>query len=683
MKKRLIVTLYFLIFITFMVLSILGKLFHLPGNITIIIGFILSALFLFVAFVLLKYDPHISILFWLPTLVTFSNSAIQLTGGISQSMLLPLYFLLILLVMFKSEIRGLIITLSLIFILEVSSAFVHQKITFHFSTIIVLFIGISLLISLFVRNLKRSKKHVEKKLDDMEKTTSVLTTPVSMDNETEMLRTFKYSKEGVDLKANEKMKEFIKPILTMIFQTIPSYSSVLFLKDAKNDSFFLFLINSHSAYINNNAVVTRKTGTYNWVIKEREPLINGQFLADSTFLEYYSRDEDVRSLIMVPLMDESVLIGLLICDNKDENIFNWETKEKLKVFSNMIVSTITLFKKIYFAQKAVFHFLTLDKITKEVSKDLETDSVLNNLSDIAQQAFNFDLLVLIQCKDNTEPVIIRTIPSGSFNLAGKKVSIDNSLAGFVIKKNHEIIKQQKINTPYFFIGEKGLDGYQSFFGVPMRKDEAVVGELVLLNESTANFSDEDKEPIKFLADLTYVALEKAKLYEEVKALSIRDGLTGAFNHRYFQEKLADEIRRVQRSGLPFAILMFDIDNFKKFNDTYGHQIGDSILKHLAEIVMKSIREIDIFARYGGEEFIILLPDTEKEGALEVAEKIRLLIEIRPLNIHDIIYPITVSIGCAVFPSDGEDKNTLIKSADDALYSAKQEGRNCVRTAGKL
>jgi diguanylate cyclase (GGDEF)-like protein len=681
MKRILLLTSYSLTIVVLLFFSILGKFLLTPGTITIVIGSILSLLLLLLVYILLKWNLTLNVLLWMPIFAIIANLSVQLTGGFPHSIFIPLYFFLIVVVILKSEIAGIILCLSLIVIPEVSSALLNEQMDVNFVVTMSLYLLVSVLIAYFIGILKSKKKNIETRLNELEKSTSVLATPVSTDDENELFESFKHIKNGVDLKASEKMKEFIEPILDTVSQSVSSHSSAIFLKDEKRDVFFLFLIKSHSAYINSNAEITKNMGTYNWVIKEKEPLLNTQFLVDSSMLGYYTRDEDVRSIIIIPLIEESNLIGLLVCDNKEENTFNWETKEKLKVFGNLIVSTVTLFKKIYHSQKAVYNFLTLDKITKEVSKDLETDNVLKNLSDIAQQAFKFDLLVLIRCEDGKKPMIFKTIPSEGFDLVGTTVSIDSSLAGFVIKNNMLIIKKQKIDTPYFFSGENKLEIYRSFFGVPMRKDEKVVGELALLSRNRAHFTEEDKEPIKFLADLVYVALEKAKLFEETKALSIHDGLTGAFNHRYFQEKLLEEIKRAERSkSSPFSLLMFDIDNFKSFNDDYGHQIGDSVLKHISEVVKKNIREIDIFARYGGEEFILLLPNTEKEGAVSVAEKLRKLIAINPLVTKKKNYFITVSVGCSVFPSDGEDKNTLIKRADEALYKAKQDGKNLVRTA---
>jgi diguanylate cyclase (GGDEF)-like protein len=165
----------------------------------------------------------------------------------------------------------------------------------------------------------------------------------------------------------------------------------------------------------------------------------------------------------------------------------------------------------------------------------------------------------------------------------------------------------------------------------------------------------------------------------LKDLAIRDGLTGLYNHRYFQETLAVELVRSNRYRKSVSLVFMDVDAFKKYNDTYGHPEGDKILITLANIFSDSLRKSDTVARYGGEEFVLILPETEREGALHLAENIR-------RNVFDHPFPgretqpfgrITISLGVATFPEDGTDGSSLIERADKALYAAKAGGRNKV------
>lgn len=176
-----------------------------------------------------------------------------------------------------------------------------------------------------------------------------------------------------------------------------------------------------------------------------------------------------------------------------------------------------------------------------------------------------------------------------------------------------------------------------------------------------------------------IAIEKSLFHEEIVQLAKTDGLTGLKNHRTFHEELDEEIQRAKRFNKHFALLLIDIDYFKGFNDTYGHQEGDAALKWLSGVLRRNVRSIDSTARYGGEEFTIILPEASYDGGSKVAEKIRREISKHSFNIRGRMGRFTVSIGISMFPDDAIDKEGLIKAADNALYMAKRMGRNRVVT----
>jgi len=175
-------------------------------------------------------------------------------------------------------------------------------------------------------------------------------------------------------------------------------------------------------------------------------------------------------------------------------------------------------------------------------------------------------------------------------------------------------------------------------------------------------------------------LERAN--EQLQEIAVRDGLTGLFNHRYFQEILTKEVARATRHDHGLSLLFLDVDDFKRYNDTHGHQLGDTLLKQLSHIIMGAMREVDVVARYGGEEFVIVLPETDKQVALKVAEKLRKLVEDHPFK-GEGSQPggkVTISLGVSTWGDDGETAAMMIQKADQALYVAKGAGKNCVRTA---
>ena len=177
--------------------------------------------------------------------------------------------------------------------------------------------------------------------------------------------------------------------------------------------------------------------------------------------------------------------------------------------------------------------------------------------------------------------------------------------------------------------------------------------------------------------------ERIRLYQEVQRLANQDALTGCFNRRHFMALATQELQRAMRYKRTLSFLMMDIDQFKTFNDQYGHQIGDQLLCHLVSLCQKQLRKIDILGRYGGEEFVVLMPETGQERAKLASERLRSKIEKMKIDTAEGKLSITVSIGLVCLErgfAQTQTLNVLIGRADNALYAAKAAGRNCVRTA---
>jgi diguanylate cyclase (GGDEF)-like protein len=180
-----------------------------------------------------------------------------------------------------------------------------------------------------------------------------------------------------------------------------------------------------------------------------------------------------------------------------------------------------------------------------------------------------------------------------------------------------------------------------------------------------------------------LALKRARLYKTVQELAITDSLTGLYTRRYATERLKEECARSLAHGAPLSFLMIDVDNFKRCNDTFGHLVGDIVLVEIARRIRESIRELDLLARFGGEEFMVFAPNTSKEGALAVAERIRESMTRSEICAYDEKLIVTVSIGLAGCPGDALTPEDLLRKADQALYQAKKTGKDRVVVSGKF
>jgi diguanylate cyclase (GGDEF)-like protein len=240
------------------------------------------------------------------------------------------------------------------------------------------------------------------------------------------------------------------------------------------------------------------------------------------------------------------------------------------------------------------------------------------------------------------------------------------------------------------LGRVGADGLTLADGeptgeevicVPLRTSSGVLGVLNLYDRTDGRpFDATDLETVRSFASQAAVAIDNVSLHQEAQRLSVTDALTGLGNYRSFQQILSREIERAARFERSLGLLMLDLDLFKSVNDVHGHQVGNAVLVEVAERLRAQVREVDVVARYGGEEFAVILPESDSEGAGHTAERICGAIRARPFVVGDLELRVTVSIGVAVFPRNGQAAGALVRSADQALYAAKGAGRDQWRTA---
>ena len=216
--------------------------------------------------------------------------------------------------------------------------------------------------------------------------------------------------------------------------------------------------------------------------------------------------------------------------------------------------------------------------------------------------------------------------------------------------------------------------------VPMTSHNLTHGLLIAESGQSDRYTERDVQMLTIVARSAALAIENSELHKRTEELTTIDELTETYNYRYFVQKLQEEKKRALRYDVPVSIIMVDIDWFKKLNDTYGHEIGNIVLRELSRVVKKCIRDVDIFARYGGEEFVIILPQTPQIEASQIGERIREQVEGTIIDAGAAgRLKITVSVGVSSFPENGRSQEELVSVADQALYRAKGSGKNLVCT----
>ncbi|MBI5492433.1 MAG: diguanylate cyclase [Deltaproteobacteria bacterium] len=260
----------------------------------------------------------------------------------------------------------------------------------------------------------------------------------------------------------------------------------------------------------------------------------------------------------------------------------------------------------------------------------------------------------------------------------------------VINTKSPLAVEDIMNNPIMSVVKdkvRGL-GDMSLLIVPIVFNDEVLGTLFLRTKRREQgFSQKEVDFCRIVANSSFHALKNARLFEKVsrekdylKEIAVKDQLTSLYNHNFFYSRLDEEFERAVRYETPLSLIMMDIDNFKNINDTYGHRIGDIVLKEIAAMIRRGVRKTDIVARYGGEEFAVVLPHTLLKGAVDEAERIRELIESHAYA-GLVNNRITMSFGVASYPQKGAmNSGDLVNHADDALYKAKWSGKNCVKVA---
>jgi diguanylate cyclase (GGDEF)-like protein len=218
--------------------------------------------------------------------------------------------------------------------------------------------------------------------------------------------------------------------------------------------------------------------------------------------------------------------------------------------------------------------------------------------------------------------------------------------------------------------------------LPLVRQNMLIGTLNLGSRNPSRFQGQIGTLfLEHLAAVVSACIENVRLHEHIKLVGLRDALTGINNRRFFDQRLGEEVSRALRHKTPLSCLFIDLDYFKRVNDSYGHQAGDAVLRQVSKLLNSRLRHTDILARYGGEEFVILLPDTQAESALQIAEQIRQRVD----NGHFAIpsgktLHVTLSIGIATLSAEQplKDGQQLVALADQAVYAAKLSGRNRVK-----
>jgi diguanylate cyclase (GGDEF)-like protein len=471
----------------------------------------------------------------------------------------------------------------------------------------------------------------------------------------------------------EKQEEEVYDVLTDAMLFLFNADSLAIMHREKN----LFIPEKTAGRLRDNLqnVSLSITGIVSELVEKQKPVYSDNVL-DILRLGF---SDDVTSVYIFPIVSGDELSALFCIFNTGiprEDAFIINEICRITGFIFRLIDLQSIYNK---CMEEIDFFSTA---AERLNPIRETEMLYETILDTSVHLVGAEKGSLMLSEDNTAYLTIKAARGINKRLLGDiRIKSGEGVAGWVfregiplrvedIEKNDRVLSRKR---PKYRTG--------SFISIPLKIGEKTMGVLNVSDKLTGEvFSEEDMVLMKSFASYVSIALERATYYSLVghlRELSITDSLTGLFNRRYFEERFFEELHRSERHNLTFSLAMMDIDDFKVFNDSEGHLAGDEILKTIANIAKDCLRVSDVLARFGGEEFAVIMPQTDKDEAFLVAERIRKSIKEQIPKFWS-SFPkdtLTVTIGIVTYPFDGKDRKELIRNSDKALYRGKMEGKD--------
>ncbi|HVI01510.1 MAG TPA: sensor domain-containing diguanylate cyclase [Enhygromyxa sp.] len=420
---------------------------------------------------------------------------------------------------------------------------------------------------------------------------------------------------------------------------------------------------------------------------------------------YYQGPEPVTDLCAVPLTDGKVVRGFLCADRIDDRPFTDQEQDALIKAASQCLRIIEQERAFAAVERGKYEQEQFYRASELLNQALTLEDVYSRTFAALSAMAPYELAVItrhdagagmhevlaVRCHEQlaSNPELsekdVKHWTVLAEHLAGQRFRDGVCLVSMAVKNRHHMPASGEYPDSSVAVFDKAskLDKARSVLVLPLVRGEQVLGTVTLVSSRAKAYPAAAREMLRVISHQVGVSLQNARMYQSMELRATTDGLTGLTNHRAFQERLEQLHALAERTGQKFSIILTDIDHFKSVNDTYGHPVGDQVLKRVAAIFAQRARKVDIVARYGGEEFVIVLPDTDGEGAAVFANRLREEIAAQTVASDNGSFSVTLSLGVAEYPTDGRDRHELIEKADQALYYCKEHGRNRVTRVSEL
>jgi diguanylate cyclase (GGDEF)-like protein len=465
-----------------------------------------------------------------------------------------------------------------------------------------------------------------------------------------------------------------------------SHTCALFLLSSDDATLLLRECRSRSDAVARHPIPAAE-GVLGSVLARRSPV---RLHGDVRQATYYEDGTRPRALVAAPLVDRrgGHVRGVLVADRLEDQPFDDADLHLVaRVASELIRAVeserILLGLQAERDEKELFY-----GAIEQLNRKTKTDEVLDAAFEVASRIVQVDFGALTLHEPEEDPrrphrvvKAVTSSPQGwkSSELTGLRFPAQPGLVHSAVRHGAVVPGQgERVDRMRVFDEGTRLRGLGSLRVFPLKSGELTLGTLVVGSRRADAFEREASRQLEVIAMQVADALLRSRLFEQTERLASTDGLTGVANHRTFQARVDEQLRLAQRHGRKLSIVLCDVDRFKSVNDVHGHPVGDLVLRGVARVLSGEARTTDVVARYGGEEFGLVMPETDGEGALAIAERIRRRLEESTFPTESGPLRVTISLGVATYPDDGKEKARLVEVADACLYHAKRNGRN--RTA---
>ncbi len=426
------------------------------------------------------------------------------------------------------------------------------------------------------------------------------------------------------------------------------------------------------------------TGT---LLKDRNEITLAPVKADFSGLPYYIKKGGVGSLLAVNILDnlqgesspvDRKISGILCVDRTEKSDWNESELTILKLLGKKLSLDINMGRQLYTMNRERNAFqqvcIGLRELNSVLGLEPVFDASIKAVTTLVQT--DFIAISLLQGEYHS---IVRAKGLHAKNLQGLEFSKNEGIVGQVMKINRSLPAGAEYRGPApIFSKEQRFPDFGSLLILPLQKEKGdSIGALTVAARKPGVFTRHRRDILELIAAQVAIKIDLAQAHEQINKIATIDGLTNLANHKTFQHAFDVMLNRAQRRSGYLCLILCDIDYFKRTN-AHGHSFGDQALKIIADTLAGTVRKIDLVARYGDEEFAIILEDSDEYGGLEMAERIRKKVEALSLHQNNNTVNITISLGLAAFPDDGDKKSLLIDHANQALYKAKTSGRNCIK-----